>query len=122
MNTVPGIDPPPSNAASAGASLMPWLASIAWAGPSMMARRSDNDAEGFGFVGINGSGWAEETHPFTSPSYGIVGSDRIDYPFNLECGTSQQVAQSDVEAWIYDTAGVRSQPVIIQLSCTGNTG
>jgi eukaryotic-like serine/threonine-protein kinase len=34
-----------------------------------------NDAEGFGFVGVNGSGWAEENHPFTSPSYGIVGPD-----------------------------------------------
>ena len=41
-----------------------------------------NDAEGFGFVGVNGSGWAEENHPFTSPSYGIVGPDSIAYPFN----------------------------------------
>ena len=27
---------------------------------------------GFGFVGVNGSGWAEENHPFWSPSYGII--------------------------------------------------
>ena len=77
-----------------------------------------HDAEGFGFVGINGSGWAEEQHPFSSPSYGIVGPDSITYPFNLECGTSSQVSQSYVEAWIYDTAGVRSRPAVIQLDCT----
>ncbi len=80
----------------------------------------DHDAEGFGFVGINGSGWAEENHPFSSPSYGIVGPDSIAYPFNLACGTAQQY-QSQVEAWIYDTAGVRSQPVIIDLACTNGT-
>ncbi|MGH3222221.1 MAG: hypothetical protein ACRDPY_26600 [Streptosporangiaceae bacterium] len=80
----------------------------------------DNDAEGFGFAGVNGSGWAEETHPFFSPSYGIVGAGRIDYPFNLGCGTPQQISRSDVKAWIYDTAGVRSKPVIVHLSCTGS--
>jgi eukaryotic-like serine/threonine-protein kinase len=77
-----------------------------------------NDAEGFGFMGINGSGWAEEQHPFSSPSYGIVGQDSIAYPFNLECGTSSQVAQSYVEAWIYDTAGTDSDPVDIELVCS----
>ena len=77
-----------------------------------------NDAEGFGFVGVNGSGWAEENHPFSSPSYGIVGTDSIAYPFNEACGTAQQYA-SYVQAWIYDTAGDRSTPVTIQLACTG---
>ena len=76
-----------------------------------------NDAEGFGFVGVNGSGWAEENHPFTSPSYGIVGPDSIAYPFNEACGTAQQY-DSYVEAWIYDTAGNRSTPVVIHLVCT----
>ena len=76
-----------------------------------------NNAEGFGFVGINGAGWAEENHPFTSPSYGIVGPDSISYPFNLACGTAQQY-DSWVQAWIYDTAGVRSTPVDIHLVCT----
>jgi serine/threonine-protein kinase len=76
-----------------------------------------NDAEGFGFVGVNGSGWAEEDHPFTSPSYGIVGTDSIAYPFNEGCGTAQQ-SQSDVQAWIYDTAGDRSEPVTIHLACS----
>ncbi len=76
-----------------------------------------NDAEGFGFVGVDGAGWAEENHPFSSPSYGIVGTDSIAYPFNEECGTAQQY-ESYVEAWIYDTAGDRSTPVVIQLVCT----
>ena len=76
-----------------------------------------NDAEGFGFVGVNGSGWAEENHPFTSPSYGIVGTDSIAYPFNEACGTAQQY-DSYVQAWIYDTAGDRSTAVVIHLVCT----
>jgi serine/threonine-protein kinase len=80
-----------------------------------------NDAEGFGFVGVDGSGWAEENHPFTSPSYGIVGTDSIAYPFNEECGTAQQSA-SYVEAWIYDTAGDRSSPVVVHLVCAGSDG
>jgi eukaryotic-like serine/threonine-protein kinase len=80
-----------------------------------------NDAEGFGFVGVNGSGWAEENHPFSSPSYGIVGTDSISYPFNEACGTTQQYT-SYVEAWINDTAGDRSAPVVIQLACAGGVG
>jgi eukaryotic-like serine/threonine-protein kinase len=78
-----------------------------------------HSAEGFGFVGVNGSGWAEEQHPFSSPSYGIVGPDSISYPFNLGCGTASQVSQSYVQAWIFDTAGARSKPVVIRLDCTG---
>jgi hypothetical protein len=77
-----------------------------------------NDAEGFGFVGVNGSGWAEENHLFSSPSYGIVGTNSIAYPFNEACGTAQQYP-SYVRAWIYDTAGDRSTPVTIHLVCTG---
>jgi hypothetical protein len=80
-----------------------------------------HDAEGFGFVGVNGSGWAEENHPFASPSYGIVGPDSISYPFNEECGTAQQY-DSYVEAWIYDTAGQHSTPVVIHLACAGSGG
>jgi hypothetical protein len=82
-----------------------------------------NDAEGFGFVGVNGSSWAEETHPFSSPSYGIVGPDSIAYPFNEGCGTAQQY-DSYVKAWIYDTAGQQSAPVVIHLVCaeSGSAG
>jgi hypothetical protein len=76
-----------------------------------------NNAEGFGFVGVNGSGWAEETHPFSSPSYGIVGPNSIAYPFNQGCGTAEQT-DSYVQAWIYDTAGNLSKPVTIHLVCT----
>jgi hypothetical protein len=76
-----------------------------------------HDAKGFGFVGADGAGWAEENHSFSSPSYGIVGPDSIDYPFDLACGTARQY-QSDVQAWIYDTAGTRSQPATIHLACT----
>jgi pimeloyl-ACP methyl ester carboxylesterase len=76
-----------------------------------------NNAQGFGFVGINGSGWAEETHPFSSPSYGIVGPNSIDYPFNLGCGTPQQISESDVAAWIYGTEGIQSKQVVIHLTC-----
>jgi len=36
----------------------------------------------------------------------------------LECGTAQQI-QSYVKAWIYDTDGISSQPVIIQIVCNG---
>lgn len=75
------------------------------------------DAKGFGFVGINGAGWALESHPFSKPSFGIVGTDRIDYPFNLACGTAQQF-NSWVEAWIYDSQGLRSKPVEVPLVCT----
>ena len=67
---------------------------------------------------MGGSSWLEETHPFSSPSYGIAGPGRIDYPFNLDCGTATPSGPSDVEAWIYDTAGARSKPVVIHLSCT----
>lgn len=75
-----------------------------------------HDATGFGFVGVNGSGWAAESHPFSSPSYGIVGKDSIDYPFNLECGTAQKYT-SQVEAWVYDSQGILSTPVHITLRC-----
>ena len=73
-------------------------------------------AEGFGFVGANGATWAEENHSFANPSYGIPGPDRIDYPFNLGCGTGSEYT-SDVEFWINDTTGGRSNPVIIHLAC-----
>jgi eukaryotic-like serine/threonine-protein kinase len=76
-----------------------------------------HDAEGFGFVGVNGSGWAEENHPFSSPSYGIVGPNSISYPFNEECGTPSQY-DSSVQAWIYDTTGHRSTTVTIHLVCS----
>jgi hypothetical protein len=61
-----------------------------------------------------GAGW-------TSPSYGIVGTDSIAYPFNEECGAAKQYS-SYVEAWICDTAGASSTPVVIHLVCAGSAG
>ena len=75
-----------------------------------------NDARGFGFMGLNGSRWMEATYPFSRPGEGIAGPYDIAYPVDLECGTaSQHVAE--VEAWIYDTMGQSSQPVVIRLAC-----
>jgi hypothetical protein len=78
----------------------------------------DNDATGFGFRGANGSGWAEESHPFSSPSFGRVFSNRLEYPFNHACGTSSEI-DSYVEAWIYDRTGLRSGSVLVHLTCAG---
>jgi hypothetical protein len=75
-----------------------------------------HDAIGFGFVGVNGSGWAAESHPFSSPSYGIPGEDSIAYPFNLECGTANEYT-SQVQAWIYNSQGILSTPVHVTLRC-----
>lgn len=81
----------------------------------------NGDAVGFGFRGANGSGWAEESHPFGSPSYGRATAGRIDYPFNHGCGT-QRTYESDVEFWIYDQAGNRSASVVIHLQCPSAAG
>ena len=37
--------------------------------------------------------------------------------FNLGCGTAHQL-NSYVEAWIYDSQGIRSNPVEVALTCT----
>jgi hypothetical protein len=73
---------------------------------------TDPSINGFGFVGIKGSGWAEENFPFSSPSYGRVSSGRIDYPFNHLCGTPSPY-ESDVEAWMDSctTSGNNCTPI-----------
>ena len=76
----------------------------------------NNDAEGFGFRGAKGSPWAEENHPFSSPSYSRVAPGQIEYPFNLGCGTLSQY-ESDVETWIYDSDGQRSPSITVHLEC-----
>jgi serine/threonine-protein kinase len=117
------VSPPPTTTTSTRAPQVPQITSVGTYTQGELVYfdigYSDpgNDAEGFGFVGVDGSGWAEENHPFSIPSYGIVGTDSIAYPFNEECGTAQQ-SESSVEAWIYDTAGDRSTPVVIHLVCT----
>ncbi len=78
----------------------------------------DSDAQGFGFRWLIGSGWTQETHPFSNPSYGRISPGRVDYPFNLACGQQNQY-QTDAEFWIYDSAGRRSKSVGAHLTCQG---
>jgi Protein kinase domain len=75
------------------------------------------DAEGFGFVGVDGSEWPERNYSFSSPGPGIVEAGSVAYPLNQACGTGLEYA-SNVEVWINDTAGTRSQPIVIHLACT----
>jgi hypothetical protein len=75
-----------------------------------------HNAAGFGFVGADGYAWAEEQHPFSSPSYGIVGPDYVEYPFNSGCGTSEENA-SYIQFWIYDRQGMRTKPITVQIAC-----
>jgi Ca2+-binding RTX toxin-like protein len=77
----------------------------------------NNDAIGFGFHGTNGSGWGEETLPFSSPSYGRISPGKVEYPFNHACDTGPAY-ESDVEAWIYDSAGHKSDPISIHFACS----
>ena len=74
------------------------------------------DAQGFGFMGVDGSRWVEASYPFARPHRGIVGPDSVAYPLNLECGTAHQ-REAEIEVWIYETAAARSQPVVVHLAC-----
>jgi Protein kinase domain len=75
-----------------------------------------NDAAGFGFVGVNGTNWPAQSHPLAEP--GVVRVGIVAYPFDLACGTARALSGT-VQAWIYDTAGDRSQPVTVALACSG---
>jgi hypothetical protein len=76
-----------------------------------------HEAAGFGFVGVEGSDWPEQHYSFSDPADGIVEANSISYPLNQGCGTGFEYT-STVKAWIYDSAGIRSKPVIIHLACT----
>jgi len=67
-------------------------------------------------MGVNGFHPVAETYPFASPGGGVAAPDSVAYPLDLECGTAEQHT-AEVEAWIYDTAGARSEPVMIHLDC-----
>ena len=56
-------------------------------------------------------------YSFSDPAAGIVEANSISYPLNQGCGTGLEFT-STVKAWVYDSAGNRSQPVIIHLACT----
>jgi eukaryotic-like serine/threonine-protein kinase len=75
-----------------------------------------DDAAGFGFVGVNGTNWPAQSHPLAEP--GVVRVGIVAYPFDLACGTAR-AHSGMVQAWIYDTAGDRSQPVTVALACSG---
>ena len=76
-----------------------------------------HNAAGFGFVGVEGSDWPQQHHSFSNPAAGIVEANSISYPLNQGCGTGLEYT-STVQAWIYDSDGNRSKPVIIHLACT----
>jgi hypothetical protein len=76
-------------------------------------------AEGFGFVGIKGSGWGFEEHLFSSLPYWARhrnGLNRVDYPFNHLCGDPGKY-ESDIKAWVYSIAH-SGLPVDIHLACS----
>jgi hypothetical protein len=78
---------------------------------------TDNEANGFGFTGVDGSRIAEVTYPFSSPGDGIVEPGSITYPFNEGCGTAQHHSDS-IEVWVTGTAGKQSRPSTpVQLAC-----
>jgi hypothetical protein len=80
-------------------------------------------ATGFGFRSANSSLWAEENHPFSSPSYGRVSLDvspaKIEYPFNLGCTDTGSGGQLYIEVWInYHGGAPRSQSIPVHLACS----
>ncbi len=75
-----------------------------------------HNAAGFGFVGVDGSDWTEQSYSFSNPASGIIEEDRIAYPLNQGCGTGLEYT-STVKAWIWDSDGVSSKPVVIHLAC-----
>ena len=75
-----------------------------------------HDAAGFGYVGVQESDLPRRVIPFSSPGPGIVEANSIAYPLDQGCGGNVEYTSS-VKAWIYDTAGARSKPVIIHLAC-----
>jgi serine/threonine protein kinase len=78
--------------------------------------RGDN-AEGFGFTGVDGSHVAAASYQFSSPGDGIVETGSITYPFDEGCGTAQQHSDS-VEFWVTDAVGRRSPPYPpVHLAC-----
>jgi Protein kinase domain len=76
----------------------------------------DNNADGFGFMGVDGSPIAEVTYPFSSPGDGIVETGSIRYPFDEGCGTGQHRSDS-IEVWV-TAAGKRSpRSAPVRLAC-----
>ena len=68
-------------------------------------------------LGSSSSDWPEQHHSFSDPAAGIVAGNSIAFPLNQGCATGIEFT-STVKAWIYDSDGNRSKPVIIHLACT----
>jgi len=75
-----------------------------------------NNADGFGFMGVDGSSVGEVNYPFSSPAAGIIETGSITYPFNEGCGTAQHRSDS-IEVWVNDAAGARSPAKVVHLAC-----
>jgi hypothetical protein len=75
-----------------------------------------NNADGFGFTGVDGSPIGKVNYPFSSPAAGIIETGSITYPFNEGCGTAQQRSDS-IEVWVNDAAGARSPAKVVHLAC-----
>jgi Protein kinase domain len=76
-----------------------------------------NHADGFGFMGVDGSPIAAVTYTFSSPGDGIVETGSIRYPFDEGCGTGQHRSDS-IEVWV-TAAGKRSpRSAPVRLACT----
>jgi hypothetical protein len=76
-----------------------------------------HDAVGFGFKGVDESDLPRQLFPFSAPGAGIVEPGIVSYPLDQGCGTGLEYTSS-VKAWIYDSAGTQSKPVVIHLACT----
>ena len=118
----PAASPSPTPTPSAPASPAPEITSVGtyqqgtWVYFDIHYADPGHDAEGLGFMGVNGFQPVAETYLFASPGPGVAAPDSIAYPLDLECGTAEQHT-AEVEAWIYGAAGVRSEPVMIDLAC-----
>jgi len=78
---------------------------------------TDNNADSFGFMGVDGSRIAEVNYPFSNPGDGVVEPGSIIYPFNEGCGTAQAHSDS-IEVWVTDAEGKRSRlSAPIHLAC-----
>jgi hypothetical protein len=75
-----------------------------------------NNANGFGFVGVQGSSVSEQNYPFSSPADGIIETGSIAYPIDQGCGTSQP-RSNHVKVWVNYGASARSKSVTIPLVC-----
>ena len=72
-------------------------------------------ADGFTFVGIDGSGWAAQSFSLSNPGYGTVSPGNIKYPFNSSCGTTSAY-QSNLAFGVYN--GEAGSTIDAHLACT----